>query len=116
MAVTPLYDRLKGDGVLTYYTEEMRTTLEMHIPFLLRNNRSTVVPIEPHVAYRHEYDFNSLLLSLNLPYHLHWITMRMNGMFSPSEYTKGMLSIIVPDAAIVEQIKSIQTTVHRVDE
>jgi hypothetical protein len=40
----------------------------------------------------------------------------MNGMFSPSEYTKGMLSIIVPDAAIVEQIKSIQTTVHRVDE
>ena len=42
--------------------------------------------------------------------------MRMNGMFSPSEYTKDMLSIIVPDAAIVEQIKSIQTTVHRVDE
>lgn len=116
MAATPLYQRITGDGVLTYYSEEMRTTLEMHIPFLLRDNRSTVVPIDAHTAYQHEYDFNSLLLSLNLPYHLHWITMRLNGLYSPAEYTRDMLSIIVPDAAVIEQLKSVSTTVHRVDE
>lgn len=116
MATAPLYQSLLGDGVLTFYTEEMRTTLEMHIPFLLAGNRSTVVPVDPHMAYQHEYDFNSLLLAINLPYHLHWITMRLNGMFSPSEYTRDMLSIVIPDPAVIEHLKSINTTIYRVDE
>lgn len=115
MAGTPLHELIRDDGALTYYDEDLRLALELHIPYLLKNGRSTQVPIEPHKAARHEYDFYSLLLDLHIPPYLHWITLRINNMTSPSEYSRDMLSVFIPNPQIIENLKSINTTIHRID-
>ncbi len=115
MAGTPLHESLTGDGVNTFYSEELRVAFEQHIPFLLSGNRSTLIDIKPIMAYQNEYDFNSLLLALQIPYYAHWITMRLNGLTHPSEYTRDMLKIFLPDFELLEKIKSLEMTILRVD-
>mgnify|MGYP001325834188 CR=1 FL=1 len=109
----PLYRSMSSDGPAAYYSADMRVMLELHIPYLLANQRSTLIPIDPNDAHRYEYDLAGLLLKYSVPAQLHWIVMRLNNMTSPIEFTSAVTGLYIPDPNVIERLKSIQTTIHR---
>lgn len=111
--VTPIGEVLNRDGPSSYYTQSVRKMLEYHIPYLRRNNRSTVINIDPHVAWEFEYDLNGLLLHFRIPWNLHWITMRLNDMHAPDEYRHTMLALYIPDVSVVDKLVTRETTIQR---
>lgn len=104
---------MNSDGPAAYYTPDIRLMLELHIPYLLANQRSTLIPIDPNDAHKYEYDLNGLLLSYSIPAQLHWIVMRLNNMTSPIEFTTAMTGLYIPDPAVIERLKTMHTTIHR---
>lgn len=110
----PLSERMTADGPNIYYSEAMRNMLEVHIPYLLSGGRSTLINIEPVLAWEYEYDFCALLHQYDIPGHLHWIAMRMNGLYSPDQYRHDMLAIYVPNPDAIERLKNVEMAIHKI--
>lgn len=108
-----LTQSMSNEGPAVYYTPGIRLMLELHIPYLLSNQRSTLIPVDPHDAHKYEYDLNGLLLSYSIPTQLHWIVMRINDMTSPIEFTMEKTSLWIPDPNVIERLKTMHSTIHR---
>jgi hypothetical protein len=106
-----LVDKLMNDpGPLDYYDPAFRQVLEDHLNFF-RNHPSTVLlTVEAARAYKYESDLFSLMAIYNVPTHFHWLVMRVNKMVMPSESTRNLTSLMIPDFGIVERIRSAHST------
>jgi hypothetical protein len=91
----------------------MRTMLEYHIPYLLGLTTTKAAQINPQAAYKYENDLFGLLQELGIPANLHWLTMRMNGMWGSSDYLRTMLFLYIPDPSDVEKLKSVHQVMVR---
>jgi len=47
--------------------------------------------------------------------HLHWLVMRMNDMTTPTEATKSIDHLLVPDFRTVERIRQSHVTTRRLN-
>lgn len=99
-------------GAEVYYTQGFRDCLEDHL-FYIKENVRTVANIEPMTAWRWQSDFYSLLLHMQVPVYLHWVTMRVNDMTNPNEYSPDQLQIRIVDEGIIEDIRATYKT-HQV--
>lgn len=107
----PLYEQLNSDGVAIFYDPEFRKVIEAHIPYM--RNMATQFPLKltDSDANRYDGDFYGLLVKLgSVPAYLHWITLRLNGMTSPHEYTRDMKILLVPDPNFIQKLQDIETT------
>ena len=100
-----LKSKLIIDGSEIYYRADFRAILEEHIPYMLdlKLYEQTVVP--DNLMFKYERDFYGLLLEMRLPMHLHWVTLRMNGLFNSNEYAGQKQYIIIPDASEISKIR-----------
>lgn len=97
-----------------YHDESFKTILEDHLPLLSNiDNIQEVKEVSPVDANRYEYDFYGLLRYLAIPIPYHWITMRVNGLMSPNEYRKNMLTIKIPSIEIFEGLKTYHSQVAK---
>ena len=92
-------------GQTDYFNPNFRYTLEAHIPYLLSLASTTSVTVNPHDTTVYNQDFFGYLLSLNILPCYHWITMRVNGMFSPTEFNSDINSIFIPSTKELESLR-----------
>jgi hypothetical protein len=97
-------------GPPIYYTDKWQQVLEDHLDYLINHESTTTVSIEPQYAYKYQYDFIGLLNYMNMPAHLHWTLMRINGMYRMEDFTSDRTLLIVPDSSELERIKKLLTT------
>lgn len=109
-----LWKSMTNDGTRVYYDESFRNVLEAHLSYLKNSSRSINARIPEEIAIRNEYDFFGVLLELGIQHQLHWLVMRMNGFYSPTEYTADTLQIIIPDQTDVDAIRTRHTTIHKI--
>lgn len=86
-----------GDVNQYYHTPGFRNVLENHLPALRSSSKVSYHPIEGWVGLKYRSDFYGLLIYLNIPFDLHWVTMRCNDIHSPSDYNGDLDQIISPN-------------------
>lgn len=110
--VPSLFNNAKSPGPDIYYRADFRDVVETHIPILLTNAKTTEQLVEPQMAYKNDGNFVGLLNDLGIKNELHWIVMRLNGMYSPTEYTSDRISILLPPDSYISQLVRMHTTIH----
>ena len=103
--MTQPIQRLQIDiGETHLFSMGFRNLIENHLPFL-RSHTSTIEKnISPHSGYTWVGDYYGLLLSLDIPHDLLWITLRMNGYTSPGDYDGNNLVVLVPSQAQISKM------------
>ena len=105
-----LLNQLIEPGAEVYYSAEFRNVLEDHMTYLREHSENSVQSIEPNIAYKYIGDLTGVLHHYRVPYHLHWVVMRMNNMTSPVDYRDTMLSLIIPSFSAVDKIRAAHKT------
>lgn len=97
---------MASEGADIFYDSNFRNVLEDHAQLLYNDAATEVIPVKPNVAYKFERDLCGYLASINVPHHLHWITMRVNGWNKDTEFFNPT-SIRVPHERSVNKIKQM---------
>lgn len=100
-------------GADIYHTETWRLLVESHLTYLRALVESEVVVIEPHIAYKYEGDLYGALTELRIPQYMHWTIMRVNGLFSPTEFNGETVSLMVPLRETFQQLAAIAATTQK---
>tara|TARA_B100000767_G_C19660299_1_gene490662 strand:+ start:646 stop:981 length:336 start_codon:yes stop_codon:yes gene_type:complete len=104
-----LTQTMNSEGADLYYDSNFRSVLEDHVP-LLKNEASTeLITVNPSTAYKFEYDLCGYLASIDIPHHLHWITMRVNGWNKDTDFYNPS-TIRIPHRTSVDRIKQMYET------
>lgn len=105
---------MSAQGASIYYDLSFRNVLEDHLTYLKNLESTTVLAIEPIIAYKYKFDLYSLLFHYNIPMHLHWLVMRLNDFLSPTEATSELTSLLIPNSSVIEQIRQSHLSTRRV--
>lgn len=105
---------LDGESTL-FFSEHFKTILEQNLEYIKAASFSS----SPTVGYKQlidseaaacEGDFRKVACYLDIPHHLVWITMRINGYHHYEEYRKDKREIILPDLNTIYKLKLDTTT------
>jgi len=96
----PIHSLQQNNGNPEYYSTEFKQLLEDHLPNIKTRYMRTFVPTEEQ-NMRAEGDFYGLLTEHNIPMDLHWVTMRINGLTSPTDYEGNLATVFIPDASVI---------------
>lgn len=89
------------------YTREFQNMLENHTLLLLRSSGVQTIGVENGLALQYDSDFFGLLTALLVPSKYHWIVMRCNGMYSPTDYKLSMTSVILPNFDEIDELQGM---------
>lgn len=92
-------------GSASFANPSFRWTIESHIPYLLSLATTRSISVDPHATIVYNQDLYGYLLSIGVQPCYHWITMRVNGMFSPTEFNSNSVSVLVPNSNELESIR-----------
>ena len=92
-----------------YYSDDFRRVVESYIPMMLKRSDTVEIQLDPHNVYKHEFDFYGLLGVTGIPEQFRWIVMRMNGIYSPTDFPSTISSVFVPSEGFIEKIKMIHS-------
>lgn len=101
-----LFQEMQSNQGLIFYNKQFQDFLEMHIGDLRkasRNNSSNIEIAETQLV-RADKNFNLLCNIANIPYYLHWVTMRVNGLKRPSDYRYTMRDLIEVDQSKLDSL------------
>lgn len=93
-----------------YYSMTWRLLVETHLAWLRSSTEMEVVAITPQLGYKYEGDFYGALTELGIPAYLHWTTMRLNGLRSPSDYNGDAVTVLVPARQSLQQLAAVAQT------
>lgn len=110
MGTQRLTETMEDSSPSVYYSLEFQSMLENHIPSLVRGLAVQILPVEPSRGHQYEGDFFGLLTSLSIPSQYHWVTMRCNNLYSPTDYRSTMANIVCPAFDEVDEIYAIFTS------
>lgn len=112
MATNPI---LAKGGDTIYYETGFRNAIEPCLPVLKKKGSDLrSIQIVPALADNYDGDFYGLLTELKIAPHMHWITMRLNDMRSPQEYTSAMTSFITMSAKEMGVLLQMWRTTMRI--
>ena len=114
MAQPTLATTLQQDGAAIYYTDSFRTMIEFNLQWLLTSTYISTMAINNHDAYVYEYDLFGLLTSMSIPWQLHWIIMRLNGLNSSEEFTADMTNLYLPTEAVITNMVALENTISKI--
>jgi hypothetical protein len=103
------------DGSKIYYDPDFRNVLEDHLTFLKTHSTTRNIVMDPQRVYKYESDLFGLLNDYNVPVSLHWLTMRMNDMTSPTDADLSITTLLLPDSSTVDQIRQSHMTTRKVN-
>lgn len=110
MSVVSLMGDAGGD---IYNSMTWRLLVETHLDWLRASTEAEVVAIPPQLGYKYEGDFYGALTELNIPRYLHWTTMRVNGLYSPSDFDGEARVVMVPARRVLQQLAAVAMTSQR---
>lgn len=112
--MTVMNDMVKPRNAL-YYSVGFRQIIEDHLEYLRNNGAIQQLPVNVQDGNMWSGDYYGLLTYLNIPLEMHYITLRVNGMTSPTDYDGSVLQILLPDSdvtdALLQQYRSISTII-----
>lgn len=105
---------MRNLGASIYYDPDFRNVLEAHMTYLRTHPTTVTLNIDPSKAYKYEFDLFSLFAEMNIPTYLHWLTMRMNQMTAPTDATRELDFLLVPDQTTVSRIAQSHRTTRKI--
>lgn len=100
-------------GPVIDYDDGFRAVLEDHMTYLRNSSSTTPIMVKPGEAYKYEADLFGLLSHLNIPQNLHWVTMRVNDMTSPTHAKADIQTLLIPSETVIGQIRQTHQTTHK---
>lgn len=108
-------DKLAIDsGPSIYYDDAFRAVLEDHMSYLRSHPDTMIFPIEQNIADRWAGDLFGLLTSMKVEAYLHWVIMRMNMIYNPTDTNMSLTSLIIPSSKVLDTIKNIHKTKSKI--
>jgi len=98
-------DLMVSDGPSAYYDSGMMNVFEDHMTYFRTHPLTQYKEVDPALAYQYEYDLRGLFQELGISQHLHYLVMRMNGFNTYNDKLGDMLLLMIPNPAIVDQVK-----------
>lgn len=100
------------EGPSIFYDDGFRTVIEAHIEFLRNHEETRSLYLEPHEVYRFEFDMYGLLMHYNIQPYLHWIVLRMNNLYSMTNFPKDLSELLIPSDSAINHLRQIYQTAH----
>lgn len=94
-----LFHTMRSDAGLIFHNKKFQEFLEMNMADLKRSSvlNASNIEISENAMVRADRNFNLLCNIAAIPYYLHWVTMRVNGLKRPSDYRYTMKNLIHVD-------------------
>lgn len=102
--------RARAAGSSQFYEADWRLVIESHLVWLINNAKEERLNINPHMGWKYEGDFYGMLTEANVPNHLHYVILRMNGLFNPVEYDGTLLTILLPNEKLISNLSAMYQT------
>ena len=100
-----LLSKLQIDtGDTNYYSPGFRQVIEDHLSWLQKSSSTNQITLSPQAEYKYIGDFYSLLQNIDVNQDMYWITMRLNGLHSPLDYTGDLITILIPARYEVQKL------------
>lgn len=93
-----------------YGTEEFAVLLESHLTYLKNLSSVVVRTVTAQQGAKFRGDFYGLLKSMQVQENLHYLTLRINNLFSPEDYQGDQLNILIPPAEKLGLLGNIANT------
>ncbi len=104
MDISPYID---DEGPDVFYDEKFRAVIEAHIDFLKTHKETKVIYLDPNIVYKYEFDMYGLMKYYSISPYLHWIILRMNDLYSMTNFPKDIAQLIVPSESAINHIRQI---------
>lgn len=101
-------EKMQDPGADVYYSKEFRDTLEAHMAWLRVQDGGQIDDVEPQKADVYDGDLFGYLIFLKINPRYHWVVMRANNMFSPTEFGPGVTSLLIPKLSLIETLRQAQ--------
>lgn len=101
-----------NDGGALYYSNGYHLMIETHLNWLKFHPKTYSISIDPGDAYKYIGDFFGLLTLQRVPTQHHWTVMRMNGLRASTDYNNDMLTILIPDAGVINSLAQVFSTTN----
>lgn len=98
-------EQMTTSGQTDFFNPSFRNTIEAHIPYLLGLATTRTITVDPHDAIVYNQDLYGYLLSVTVLPCYHWVIMRMNGYFSPTEFDSNATTLLVPNFNELESLR-----------
>lgn len=99
----PIADRVVNDN-------RFRLMLETHRGYFRQEGNSELHTVDKHAAFKYQFDLYGYLTSKKVNPELHWITMRINDIESPTAFDNKIDYLILPTAAAYSKLKGLYAT------
>lgn len=93
------------DGSSDYYDDDFRNVLESHLQYFRTLGTTSQVSIAPNDTGVYDKNLFGFLMSRKIKPCYHWFIMRLNNMFSPTEFTAGVDSLLLPDDTSLDKVR-----------
>lgn len=97
-------------GPSVFYTDDFKSVLETHLEYLNNHSSTTTLSIEPDVLYKYEFDLHGLLFHYKIPQYMHWVIMRMNGLYSFTQIPNDLLVMKIPNEDTLDLVRQVYQT------
>lgn len=94
-----------------YYEPAFRAILEDHMQYLRLHPKTVSTEVIGIDALRYAGDLYGYLTYNKIGQALHWIILRMNNFVNPAEFDERILTLLIPDAGVIDGIKQQYSTV-----
>lgn len=107
---TSLGDLDLDSGDVMFFSESFRAIIEQNLDYIrsATTNSTGLInygSLTDSECVAFEGDFRKVCVHLNIPHHMVWIVMRVNGMLNYEEYTRDKKEIIFPDFELIHKLK-----------
>lgn len=101
-----LFEQMQSNKGLIFRNTQFQDFLEMNMADLRKVSRNSASNIElaDTQKVRADRNFNLLCNMVNIPYYLHWVTMRVNGLKRPSDFRYNMQNLIEVDRSKLDAL------------
>lgn len=102
-----LFTKLSNADAALFYNKDFVDYIEMNLADLKKASKDNapIFELTETQRARGKNNFNLICNMAGIPYHLHWLTMRINNMTSMSEYQPSMDDIYMLDMDALATLK-----------
>jgi len=101
-------DLMVQPGPDVFYTKEFRDTLEAHMAYFRSSPDVKPLDVDPLQAEVYAGDLFGFLQYAGVEMKYHWLTMRLNNYFSPTEFGPGVTTLLRLEPRVIEQLRQTQ--------
>lgn len=87
-----------------------RLMIETHRSYFRQDNNFDIHTVDPHEAFKYQYDLYGYLASQGIHPELHFATMRLSDLERPTEFTPEVTLLNIPKAKVYMKLKGLYVT------